>query len=104
MRTPLPLLVVLSACASNTTPVRGAEARPPGCPIDVLQDPLANGGARSLGTVTAHCTGDARDDVAWCTRALQDQACALGATVLWGVSTSRGDEATVMRGFAGRRP
>lgn len=90
-----------AGCAG--APARPAHpgARPAGCPVEVLGEAPGRP-IDALGDVTSRCTGDAMGDVPGCTRALQDQACALGATVVWGVSSSTTDEALVMRAFAGR--
>ncbi|MFO0605442.1 MAG: hypothetical protein U0324_19835 [Polyangiales bacterium] len=90
-----------SACAG--APARPAHpgAMPAGCPVEALPEAPARP-VDALGEVVARCTGDAMSDVPGCTRALHDQACALGATLVWGVSSSQTDDALVMRAHAGR--
>ncbi len=93
---------LLVACASGPSRPRVAGALPAGCPVEVLREGAPTRPVQSLGEVTARCTGDAMTDAPGCTRALQDQACALGATIVWGVTSSQTDDALVMRAFAGR--
>ena len=91
-----------SGRATGTHPRVVADARPAGCEVEVLRDASPTRPVQSLGDVNVRCTGDAMGDVPGCTRALQDQVCALGGGVLWGVTSSQTDEALVMRGYAGR--
>jgi hypothetical protein len=94
-------LYLLAGCASTPAHVRTADALPAGCPVEVLREGLPTRPVRSLGEATARCTGDAMGDVAACTRALQDQACALGGDTLWGITSSQTDDAFLMRGHVG---
>ena len=98
------VFVVLCAslgCASSTARTRTADALPPGCPVEVLRDGTPTRPVRSLGEATARCTGDAMGDMPACTRALQDQVCALGGDTVWGITSSQTDEALVLRGHVG---
>lgn len=88
-------------CASTPARTRTADALPPGCPVEVLRESGPTVPIRSLGEVTARCTGDAMGDTAACTRALQDQACALGGDTVWGISQSQTDDAVILRAHVG---
>lgn len=76
------LVLVASAC--------GAEAKPPGryppqkegCEVAVFADTPTTP-TDNIGTVNAVCGDDVSD--ADCLRTLKDQACKLGADVVWGV-------------------
>ncbi len=92
---------LVASCASVPTRAARPDALPAGCPVEVLREAPTRP-VQGVGDVTARCTGDAMGDVPGCTRALQDQACALGANLVWGVSSSTTDDALVMRAFAGR--
>lgn len=94
--------VLLSlGCASSTARVRSADALPPGCPVEVLRESGPTVPIRSLGEVTTRCTGDAMTDTAACTRALQDQACALGGDTVWSVTSTQTDDAVILRAHVG---
>ncbi len=75
--------VALAACggAARTSPLY--PPRPDGCAIQVFEDsppmPTTN-----LGTVRSSCASDIGHDA--CLRELKDQACRLGADVVWGVA------------------
>jgi len=81
------LLALAPACAgsspeaSHATRVRpDYPSQPRGCAIRVYED-AAPTHTVNIGTVTAMCTeSDSRDT---CLRELEDQACLLGADVLW---------------------
>lgn len=82
----VPLVSLLLACGGGGGSGRGAAdlpARGAGCPVDVVPGAPAFS-TQNIGTVVARCTGDI-DDVA-CLRQLQDEVCALGGDVVWGVS------------------
>jgi hypothetical protein len=99
----LPWIVLVSlGCSSAQTRRPRADALPAGCSVEVLANTAPTRPVQGLGDVTVRCTGDAIRDDAWCLRALQDQACALGAVVIWGVTTTQNDDARVMRAYAGR--
>jgi hypothetical protein len=54
---------------------------PAGCPVQIFENvpPMAT---ENIGTARARCAADvSRDD---CIRELKDQACKLGANVIWG--------------------
>ncbi len=109
MRAVLPIVPLLTlsalacaACGGAPTRTRYADALPPGCSVSTLTDVSREHPVRALGEVRARCTGDAMGNVVVCTRALHDQACALGADVVWGVTTENLEDATVMRAHAGR--
>lgn len=93
-----------SGCATSTSTARPRTevALPPGCSVEVLRDGAPTRPVRSLGEAVARCTGDAMGDTPACTRALQDQACALGGDTLWGITSSQTDEALILRGHVGR--
>lgn len=86
---------LLMACASGSDRdaryPRGVhpasyEPRPEGCPVTVFeQAPTMR--TENIGAVSATCTLDTSD--ADCLRELTDQACKLGADVLWGVGAVR---------------
>ncbi len=92
--------LALSCAASPARPAR-PDGLPAGCPIEALPDRPARP-VDALGGVTVRCTGDAMNDLPACTRALHDQACALGATLVWGVGSSATDDALTLRASAGR--
>jgi hypothetical protein len=75
------LLLLLAACAHQ-----GNSKYPPlpqGCPVEIFHNapsiPTDN-----IGTVRARCGFDIAPEA--CIRELSDQACKLGANVVWGVS------------------
>jgi hypothetical protein len=57
--------------------------RPPGCPVQVFAEapPMPTD---NIGTVRSRCATDVSHED--CLRELEDQACALGADVVWGVA------------------
>lgn len=101
MRASVVVVVMGFGCAAGPVRERRADALPAGCAVEVLEGtpPRAT---MSLGEVNARCTGDAMNDAPGCLRALKDQACALGAPLIWGVSSSQTDDALRMHAFAGR--
>jgi hypothetical protein len=102
MKVALWMVMVSLGCSSTQTRRPRADALPAGCPVEVLSNTVPTRPVQGLGDVTMRCTGDAIRDEAWCLRALQDQACALGAGVIWGVTATQNDDARVMRAYAGR--
>ena len=83
------LFLVIAACAFGATgcPSPAQEGkyppRPEGCDVQMFQGApgVMN---ENIGPVTATCGADIKDDD--CMRTLKDQACKLGANILWGVS------------------
>lgn len=81
-------LLLLTACGMSriSTRVRpsgaSAPARPRGCPITEL--PAAPAGATELGWLSVNCGQSV--PTAECRQALLDEACALGAEVVWNVA------------------
>lgn len=77
-------LVALSALAGACAPALDPRypKQPPGCPVQIFQvsPPMPT---ENIGTVRARCDTDlSREE---CRRELKDQACRLGADVIWGV-------------------
>ena len=75
-----PLILLAAGCPAPEKPAQ-YPPRPPGCEVQVSADvppvPVDN-----IGPVMASCTDSTERD---CLRTLQDQACKLGADVVWGV-------------------
>ena len=57
--------------------------RAEGCEVQMFRD-TPSVTSENIGPVTATCGADVKDDD--CLRTLKDQACKLGADILWGVS------------------
>ncbi len=57
--------------------------RAEGCEVQVFHD-TPSAMSDNIGPVTATCGADVKDDD--CMRTLKDQACKLGADIIWGVS------------------
>lgn len=72
----------------------GPNARAAGCPIEVVEDGVPARPTRDSSQVVARCRGDAMNDQARCMRQLQDEACRMGAQVIWGVRREVLDEET----------
>lgn len=82
----VPFVALLVACGGGAG--GGGRAadfppRPRNCPVEVLESSPASP-TQNIGTAVARCTADI-DDAA-CMRQLQDEVCALGGDVVWGVS------------------
>jgi len=76
--------VLAAACDPAPNP-KGASypAREVGCEVKVFND-APSGNTDNIGPVSAKCTADiSKDD---CMRTLKDQACKVGADILWGVN------------------
>lgn len=74
--------LVIAACGAKADPNAKYPARPAGCDVTVYQDaPTVD--TDNIGTVSSVCAEGTPDSV--CLRELQDQACKLGADVVWGV-------------------
>jgi hypothetical protein len=113
MRSPLVFVVslalVTTACGS---PQRGsgtggsaanrAAARPAGCEIEVVREGVPARPTNLQGEAVARCTHDAANE-AQCMRQLQDEACRLGAVVIWNVRSQPMEltEGIEMRAAAG---
>ena len=83
------LAVAALLCACGTKPVDPRyPVRPAGCEVKLFHGPPTMP-TDNLGTVMARCSTDVTD--ALCIRQLQDEACKLGADVVWGVP----DQATL---------
>jgi hypothetical protein len=94
------LVLTLLACACGAPAARGAgyPAREAGCEVKVFAD-APPGHTDNIGPVSAHCTTDvSRED---CLRTLKDQACKVGADILWGVS-EQGEQKDGKQYFYGR--
>ena len=81
--TGLLLAMLLAACAGGApAKTTGYPPQPEGCPVQVFPDtpPMPT---ENIGPVMASCGADIAD--ADCMRTLKDQACKLGADVIWGV-------------------
>jgi hypothetical protein len=82
-RIALALAVALTACGGGGKEIASKyPAQPEGCPVKIVRGtptvPTDN-----IGVVTATCGAEAPAEQ--CLRELQDQACKLGADILWGV-------------------
>jgi hypothetical protein len=89
------------ACGGAQTP--GVPVRPVGCAVEVVHEGVPTRPVRSLGQVEARCRGTYAHDEARCMRELQDQACRMGATVIWDVRSEpmeTEEESTRMRASA----
>jgi hypothetical protein len=74
---------LLAACASSHPTNARYPALPEGCPVRVFEE-APGVPTENLGTVRERCATDvSRED---CLRGLKDQACRLGADVVWGVA------------------
>lgn len=83
----VPVAALLVACGGAGGGKSRTQAdfppRPRNCPVEVLESsPTVP--TQNIGTAVARCTADI-DDAA-CMRQLQDEVCALGGDVVWGVS------------------
>ena len=100
------IIVVLAAlslaCSAPQSDARHAAARPAGCDVEVLRSGVPERPTRLQGQIVARCTHDMSDE-AHCIRQLQDEACRLGAVVVWDVRTQPLEltEGIEMRGAAG---
>lgn len=104
MKTAVFAMVALSlACASSgrRTTHTVLPPRDRGCEVEVATESPSRA-VQGLGDVTARCTDEMANDPAGCRRVLQDQVCALGGDVLWGVTSDRSDDGLRMRAYAGR--
>jgi hypothetical protein len=101
-RLPLVFLVLLAACASAPAREQQYPPRPEGCDVAVFPDapPVQTD---NIGPVMATCAADISNDD--CMRTLKDQACKLGADVIWGVSDvpSRANEKKKLAGRAAKK-
>lgn len=83
----VPMTALLFACGGGGTGKGRAQAdfppRPRGCAVEALAS-APSFPTQNIGTAVARCTADI-DDAA-CMRQLQDEVCALGGDVVWGVS------------------
>jgi hypothetical protein len=78
-------LIPFALCLSATLALacgRDANAPAPGCVVEVFEE-APTGATDNLGTVSARCSEDVSD--AECLRQLQDEVCAMGGNVVWGV-------------------
>ena len=66
-----------------------------------MEEGLPTRPTRSVGQVVARCRNEAMNDPVRCLRQLQDEACRMGAAVVWGVRREVLDEETAqLRGSA----
>lgn len=99
MKVLLSSIVLLAACGAPQD--SKYPARESGCEIKIFQDtppvPTDN-----IGPVTATCDPELPDPV--CMRTLQDEACKLGADVVWGVEapTTVATQVGQRKKFSGR--
>ena len=92
-------VAIASAAACHGSEPSRFPPREPGCDVRVFNEDAPNIPTENIGSVTASC--DDRTPVDDCMRTLKDEACKLGANVVWGVS----DEPTRANGkikLAGR--
>ena len=90
--------IALAAACHGSDPSR-FPAREPGCDVRVFNEDAPNIPTENIGPVGASC--DERIELDDCMRTMKDEACKLGANVIWGVS----DEPTRANGkikLAGR--
>ena len=71
------------SCGGKQTPSRWP-ARAEGCEVKIFHTPQPTMAVDAIGTAQAVCDQD-RVSEADCTRELKDQACKIGADVLWDV-------------------
>ena len=84
MRTLAFLALALLACAApHPNPTRGIP-RAAGCDVAVVREGVPEHPTRLQGQIVARCTNGMADE-AHCLRQLQDEACRLGAVVIWDV-------------------
>lgn len=79
---PISLAVAVLACGSTPKDPGRYPPRPEGCDVTVYPD-APTVATDNIGSVQARCGDDISD--ADCLRTLKDQACKLGADVVWGV-------------------
>lgn len=75
-------LTLCGALLVATAGCRQANAAGPGCAVEVFAD-APSGSTDNIGPVRARCSDDVSD--ADCLRQLQDEVCAMGGNVVWGV-------------------
>src|SRR5262249_49003455 len=80
------LTLTLALGASCAGGQRSPKARPRGRRVEGADQRPAGRPVNSVGEVTARCSGSLATDVTGCRRELQDQACLLGANIVWGVT------------------
>ena len=100
-------LTFLTACGGPRRPrVRNAEnnaaARAARCEIEVVREGIPSRPTNLQGNIVARCTHDAANETQ-CMRQLQDEACRLGAVVIWDVRSQPMEltEGIEMRAAAG---
>jgi hypothetical protein len=70
--------------------------------VEVVREGAPARPVRNAGQISARCVGDAATDEARCLRVLQEQACQLGAEVIWDMRSSPlGEEGRELRAAAG---
>lgn len=77
------IVLGLGACSSSQPSTSRFPAKEVGCPVQIFENapPVPT---ENIGSVRARCAGDIAHDE--CIRELKDQACRLGADVVWGVA------------------
>src|SRR6187402_2493703 len=75
--------IAFAAACHGSEPSR-YPAREPGCEVRVFNEDAPSIPTDNIGAVSASC--DDRLDVDDCMRTLKDEACRLGANIVWGVS------------------
>jgi hypothetical protein len=80
------LLLATAGCASGARRSSLPE-RPAGCEVEIVREGVPARPVRSIGQVVARCVGTAANDEPRCLRVLQDQACRLGADVIWDLTS-----------------
>jgi hypothetical protein len=84
-------LTLFAACGSPQHGTGGSSSnraapRPAGCEIEVVREGVPSRPTNLQGEAVARCTHDAANETQ-CMRQLQDEACRLGAVVIWNVRT-----------------
>ena len=92
-------IVSLSACGEPKAVDPRYPVRPEGCEVKIFHEsPTMQ--TDNLGTVTATCGDDISDES--CLRTLQNEACKLGADVVWGVPDKPEIDPAQKKHFSGR--
>jgi hypothetical protein len=74
--------LAVSGCPAPPTPEGTLPPRPAGCDVKVYPE-APSGQTDNVGPVSASCDESVSDDD--CLRTLKDQACKLGADIVWGL-------------------
>lgn len=81
-RAVLPFVILLAACGNKQEQPSKYPPQKEGCEVQIFQDAPTQQ-TDNIGPVSSTCDQDVSD--ADCLRTLKDEACKLGANVVWGV-------------------